>query len=180
MKGSPLLGRHRDENRASAESIQGASFSGRRPDNVVHPDTPLMTRRVLAVALLLAVIGCAGPRPILYPNPHLETVGQETADLEIAECRSLAEKAGTTPGNDKATKTAKSTVVGGGIGAATGAVGGAVSGAVGQGSIIGAAVGATAGLLQGLFSSPRPSPAYIGYVNRCLNERGYDVVGWEG
>jgi hypothetical protein len=138
-----------------------------------------MKNRLLALMIAFAVVGCAGPRPILYPNPHLKSVGQETADLDIAECRTLAKKAGATPGDDKAAKTAKSTVVGGGIGAATGAVGGAVAGAVGQGSMIGAAVGATAGLLRGLLSSPRPSPAYVGYVNRCLSERGYDVTGWE-
>jgi hypothetical protein len=138
-----------------------------------------MRNRLLALMVAFVVVGCAGPRPILYPNPHLKDVGQPIADRDIAECRALAEKAGAKPGNNKAAETAKSTVVGGGIGAATGAVGGAVAGAVGQGSMIGAAVGATAGLLRGLLSSPRPSPAYIGYVNRCLNERGYDVVGWE-
>ena len=138
-----------------------------------------MKNRLLALVITFAVVGCAGPRPILYPNPHMKNVGQPAADGDIAECRALAEKAGATPGKGKAAETAKSTVVGGGIGAATGAVGGAVAGAVGQGSMIGAAVGATAGLLRGLLTSPKPSPAYIGYVNRCLNERGYDVVGWE-
>ena len=139
-----------------------------------------MKNRLLALMIALAVVGCAGPKPILYPNPHLKAVGRESADLDIAECRSLAKEAGATSGNNKAANTAKSTVVGGGIGAATGAVGGAVAGAVGQGSMMGAAVGATAGLLRGLLSSPRPSQAYVGYVNRCLSERGYDVVGWEG
>lgn len=127
----------------------------------------------------VALPGCAGPKPILYPNTHLQAVGKEQAEADIADCRRLAEEAGAKPGHDKAGKVAGSTVAGGAIGAASGAVGGAVVGAAGRGSAIGAASGATAGLLRGLFSRPRPGQAYVSFVNRCLKERGYEPVGWE-
>jgi hypothetical protein len=123
--------------------------------------------------------GCAGPKPILYPNAHLQTVGQDAAKQDIAECREMAEAAGAKPGEGKAGQVAGSTAVGAGVGAAGGAVGGAILGAAGSGSAIGAASGATMGLLRGLFSRPKPGQGYINFVDRCLKERGYEPVGWE-
>src|SRR5436309_3006240 len=97
-----------------------------------------MKKTAIVLLTLLGLVACSGPRPILYPNAHLEAVG-----------------------------------------AAGGAVGGAVVGAAGSGSAIGAASGATMGLLRGLFSSPKPSQAYMHFVDRCLKERGYEPMGWE-
>jgi hypothetical protein len=67
------------------------------------------------------------------------------------------------------------------IGAASGAVGGAIFGAAGSGSLIGAASGALWGLLSELFSagSSAPSQAYTHFVNRCLQEKGYEVTEWQ-
>ena len=134
-----------------------------------------------SVICILTVLlsGCAGSKPILYPNAHLQTVGQDAAKQDIAECREMAEAAGAKPGEGKAGQVAGSTVVGAGVGAAGGAVGGAIYGAAGHGSAIGAASGATIGLLRGLFSRPRPGQGYINFVDRCLKERGYEPVGWE-
>ncbi|WP_447986082.1 glycine zipper family protein [Nitrospira sp. Nam74] len=129
--------------------------------------------------LTLFLSACAGPKPILYPNDHFKTVGQDTATQDIAACREMAEAAGAKPGAGKAGQVAGSTAVGAGVGAAGGAVGGAIYGAAGHGSAIGAASGATIGLLRGLFSRPKPGQGYINFVNRCLKERGYEPVGWE-
>ena len=133
-----------------------------------------------AICVLTVLLsGCTGPKPILYPNAHLQTVGQDAAKQDIAECRDMAEAAGAKPGEGKAGQVAGSTAVGAGVGAAGGAVGGAIYGAAGHGSVIGAASGATIGLLRGLFSRPKPGQGYINFVNRCLKERGYETVGWE-
>ena len=129
--------------------------------------------------LIVLLLGCTRPKPILYPNAHLQTVGQDAAKQDIAECREMAEAAGAKPGEGKAGQVAGSTAVGAGVGAAGGAVGGAIYGAAGHGSVIGAAGGATIGLLRGLFSRPKPGQGYINFVNRCLKERGYETVGWE-
>jgi hypothetical protein len=128
---------------------------------------------------IASIVGCAGPKPILYPNAHYQSVGQERVDEDIAECRELAEKAGATPGKGKAGQVAKNTAISTGIGAAGGAVGGAIVGAAGTGSAIGAASGLVWGLLSSLIRSPQPSQAYTGYVDRCLKEKGYDPTGWE-
>ncbi|MDQ6733707.1 MAG: glycine zipper family protein [Nitrospirota bacterium] len=122
---------------------------------------------------------CAGPKPILYPNAHLQAIGQHAAKEDIAQCREMAEAAGAKPGQGKAGQVAGSTAVGAGVGAAGGVVGGAILGAAGSGSAIGAASGATIGLLRGLFTRPRPGQGYINFVDRCLKEKGYEPVGWE-
>jgi outer membrane lipoprotein SlyB len=129
---------------------------------------------------VLAVAGCAAAaRPVLYPNAHLSAVGQAQADVDIAECREMAEGAGASGGAGEGEQAAKSGAVGGAIGGATGAVGGAILGRPGTGAAVGAATGATAGLLRSLFRRSEPSQAYRGFVDRCLRERGYDPVGWE-
>ncbi len=132
------------------------------------------------VSLLLAA--CSTAQPILYPNAHVQSVGKEIAAQDIEACRQLAESAGAEEGSGKAGRVATGTVVGGGVGAAAGAVGGAISGSVGRGSMIGAATGAVWGLLMGLFraSGPsQPNQAYTNFVNRCLQEKGYEVTGWQ-
>lgn len=132
---------------------------------------------VLAVAIFTA--GCASPQPVLYPNVYYNTVGSEVAERDIAECKELADAAGASPADDKATKAAKGTATGAAVGAASGAVGGAIRGSAGAGAAIGAASGATFGLLGSLFRTPKPSAAYVNFVNRCLRERGYEPVGWK-
>ena len=66
----------------------------------------------------------------------------------------MAKEGGSTEGGGKAKETAASTAVG-------------------------AASVAIFGLLSGLLTPSRPNPTYINFVNRCLNERGYDVTRWE-
>lgn len=142
-----------------------------------------MMRRLLSIiGGLLLLTACSTAHPILYPNAHLQSVGKDLAEQDIEACRQLAETAGAEEGSGKAGRVATGTAVGAGVGAAGGAVGGAISGAAGRGSMIGAAVGAVWGLLMGLFSasgSSHPDQAYTNFVNRCLQEKGYEVTGWQ-
>ncbi len=131
---------------------------------------------MMAVLFLSA---CAAPKPILYPNAHLQQVGEAGAEQDIAECAEMAKDAGARPSRGKTGQVAGGTAAGGAIGSAAGAVGGAVVGHPGRGAMIGAASGATGGFLRGLFRKSPPSEAYKQFVNRCLRERGYDPVGWE-
>lgn len=129
--------------------------------------------------MALLVTACSTPKPVLYPNDHLHTVGKTMADQDIADCRAIAEQYGATAKPGKAAKTARDTTVGAGTGAATGAVGGVIAGAAGRGAAIGAAMGATLGLLGGVFKPSKPGQAHVQFVNRCLTERGYEVIGWD-
>jgi outer membrane lipoprotein SlyB len=138
-----------------------------------------MSKIFSVLAMALALGGCASTRPILYPNTHYNSVGAEVAERDIAACIELAEAAGADSATSSAGQAAISTGAGAAVGAASGAVGGAVVGAAGSGSAIGAASGATAGLLRWLFSKPERSPAFENFVNRCLQERGYEITGWD-
>jgi hypothetical protein len=139
----------------------------------------MMVRLCSVLIIMILGAGCAAPKPILYPNAHLQEVGEEVAGRDIDECREMAKEAGATPSQGKSGQVAGSTAGGGAIGSASGAVGGAVVGRPGVGAMVGAAGGATAGFLRGLFRRSPPSNAYKQFVQRCLKERGYDPVGWE-
>jgi len=132
-------------------------------------------------SLLLAA--CSTAQPVLYPNTHLQSVGKEVATQDIEACRQLAEEAGAKEGSGNAGRVATGTAVGAGVGAASGAVGGAIYGTAGRGSMIGAAGGAVWGLLMGLYRTvvnpSQPNQAYSNFVNRCLQEKGYEVTGWQ-
>jgi len=137
---------------------------------------------LIAGLMLLGLSACSSTKPILYPNPHYQSVGNEVAERDIEACKQLAESSGAKEGRGSTGNVATSTAMGAGVGAASGAVGGAIYGSAGQGSLIGAASGAVAGLLRGIFYSARPSQpnqAYANFVSRCLQEKGYEITGWQ-
>ena len=129
-----------------------------------------MLKTILTLLIALTMVGCASTRPVLYPNEHYKTVGPEAAERDIASCMELAESAGANSSGSDAGGAAVSTAGGAAIGAASGAVGGAIVGAAGS--------GATTGLLHWIFSKPRRSPVFENFVNKCLEERGYQPIGW--
>ena len=133
------------------------------------------------LSAMLFLAACSGPAPVLYPNDHLQSVGKEAAEQDIESCREVASTSGADEGSGRAGQVATNTAVGAGAGAASGAIGGLISGAAGIGSLIGAASGAVYGLISGLFSSgsSQPNQANMNIVNRCLQERGYEVAGWQ-
>jgi hypothetical protein len=136
-----------------------------------------------AIVGALLLTACSSAHPVLYPNTHLESVGKEGAEQDIEACKQMAESAGAEEGSGKGGRVATNTAVGAGVGAASGAVGGAISGAAGLGSMIGAASGAVWGLLTGLFYATvgpsQPNQAYTNFVTKCLQEKGYEVTGWQ-
>lgn len=147
------------------------------------------TGLICTCALLLGgLTGCAGTgvgspsaRPVLYPNATLNRVGAAQGRAEADACMVKAASAGLTP-DEKTNAVAR----GAGAGAATGgvasAVGALVTGRGSEGAIragaAGAAVGGSAGAVQGAFRNDRPSSTYRNFVQRCLGEKGFDVIGW--
>lgn len=132
--------------------------------------------RLLVWLVPLVILGCGTQKPVLYPNDHLESVGWAHAKQDIDEC---CERADAYVQSDPGRQVAGSTVVGGAAGGAIGAAGGAVVGELGRGAGVGAATGATAGLIRGLFKASQPSPVYKSFVERCLQEMGYEPIGWK-
>ena len=139
------------------------------------------TSRAGLVALAaVMLLGCAGPKPILYPNAHYHSAGERVAQSDIKECREMADAAGANRDPDKVTRTASQTAAAGAIGGAAGAAGGAVLGHAGRWAGFGAASGAAAALMRALlFQRPTTSQAHIAFVNRCLHDLGYEPVGWQ-
>jgi len=134
-------------------------------------------KKILVITICLVIGGCsASVRPVLYPNSHLDKVGMQQAQQDIAECCSMADAY---VKNEKAKEIAKDTLKAGTIGAAAGAAAGAVWGHAGKGAAAGAAGGAAAAAVSGMFKVKDPSPVYKNFVNRCLSEKGYETIGWE-
>ena len=131
--------------------------------------------RLFAATATVLCVGCAAQQPVLYPTERLAQVGA-ASELDVSDCQHLADASvrSTLP-----TETVRETAIGGGIGAASGVVGGAIFGSPGTGAAVGAASGATASLLGSLLRSSTPNATYQSYVNTCLSERGYRVVGWQ-
>lgn len=138
-------------------------------------------------ALLIAITGCAGPgstttgaRPVLYPNAKLNTVGQDRANQDSDACMAQAAAAGLTP-EEKNNSVMRGAEKGAGIGGVAAAVGTLVRGQSiervvengAAGAVVGGATGATAGAM-----SKKPSSTYRNFVQRCLKDKGYEVIGW--
>lgn len=134
-------------------------------------------RTVPLACVSIVLIGCAAERPVLYPNPHLNTVGAATAEQDIDECIALAKGAGVGP--NKAGQVAGRTATAAAVGGAAGAAAGAVRGHAGRGAAMGAAGGAAGGLVSGMIKSRGLDTVTKRYVDVCLQERGYRVLGWK-
>jgi hypothetical protein len=131
-----------------------------------------------ALFLLCACLGgCASHQPVVYSGPA--GTDRASTDAAIAECSQLAEAAGASRRGGTTAGVAGDTARGAATGAAAGAVGGAIAGNAGRGAGIGAASAATATLVRKIFAPGSPNPAFRNYVDRCLRERGYEVVGWQ-
>ena len=128
--------------------------------------------RILILAMASILFSCAS-RPQLYPNQKLRESGKEVAKQDIDQCMADAD---TYLESSKGKKIAKSAGFGAGVGAAMGAVGGLFTGNVGRGLIRGGAIGAAGGGAAGAMS---PDQIKRRYVNQCLSERGYQVLGWD-
>ncbi len=132
-------------------------------------------KQILFVISILLLTGCA-TGPVLYPNAHLQEVGEAQAHQDIAECELLADQY---VKSDEGIAAAKSTAVGAAGGAVVGGAVGAVTGSFGRSVGVGAAAGAATGLVHGIIQASEPSPIFKNFMIRCLQEKGYEVIGWE-
>ena len=128
-------------------------------------------------ATMIALGACASTqRPVLYPNAYLRSVGNAAAQRDIDQCLQLADNSGLSKSNNQVVKHGAE---GAAVGTAAGSVGTLVTGGnVGAGAAAGAAIGATAGAVHGAFKSDA-NPTYRNFAQRCLQDRGYDVIGWQ-
>ena len=125
--------------------------------------------------------GSASARPVLYPNATLNRVGDAQGRMEVNACLSRAQAAGLSPsqGTNEVGRRASEGAAVAGVASAIGAL---VTGRGGEGMLragaTGAAVGGSAGAVSGAFHNDKPNGVYRSFVQRCLSERGFDVIGW--
>lgn len=146
----------------------------------------LNSRKVVCCLLCIAVLavsgisGCASKpsQPVLYPNNHLKTVGEQTAQRDTAACIQLARTSNVNENRDG--QVGRKAAGGAAVGGTSAAAWGLVSGDnVGERALAGAAAGATAGAVRGGLQSSETSPVFMNFVNRCLSDKGYSVIGWQ-
>ncbi len=144
-----------------------------------------MRRLALGLSVALLALACATPqRPVLYPNRQLERVGREHAQQDVDECLALAAQDVGAGDRNTGEGMAKRTAARTATGAATGAAVGAAVGRSAARGAAGGAAGAATHSVVGAILHPRrgrrggPDPVFRRYVDRCLHERGYDVLGW--
>jgi outer membrane lipoprotein SlyB len=136
-----------------------------------------LVRVLLAGVVALSSLGCAAERPVLYPNPRLQEVGAAAAQQDIDDCLQKAAAAGYA--SNAGGRVAGSTAVGAAAGAALGAAVGAAAGQAGTGAAMGAAGGGSGGLIRGIFGSRNLDPVQRRFVDQCLRDKGYEVIGWQ-
>jgi len=124
------------------------------------------------LALTLASAGCASS-PKLYPNKKYEAAGKDGAQTDIEDCEKKADDFGA---SSKGKNVAKGAATGAVVGAATGGVIGLLTHSLARGAIIGGAAGAAGGAAHGAMS---PDQIKRGFVNKCLKDKGYEVIGWD-
>lgn len=134
---------------------------------------------LVVIALSALLIGCASPptRPVLYPNEHYQQTGNDAAEATVADCQQQARDFGleATTQSDVAGSAGRGAVVGGVAGAAWGLVRGDVAEIAAASAAAGAAGSAAASSMRGR----KASSTYERFVERCLDEAGYEVIGWE-
>jgi outer membrane lipoprotein SlyB len=141
---------------------------------------------LLVVSTTLVLAGCAtgarspDARPVLYPNATQTKMGEVATKAEIDACIGKAQAAGLKPQDDNnavgqgAARGAAMAGVAGVVGSLV--TGRGIEGALKQGAAT-AAVGGAVGATGGAFQS-QPNQTYRHFVQRCVSEKGLEVIGW--
>ena len=128
---------------------------------------------LFTIALIISITYGCSSKPVLYPNSKLKAVGKTQGQHDVETCLSDPDEYLESP---KAKKILGSAGKGAVLGGAIGAVTGVLTGNLGSGLARGAAIGGTAG---GVGQAISPDELKRSYVNRCLADKGYQVLGWE-
>ncbi len=132
---------------------------------------------VLGLSAVLAGCSSNTKRPVFYPNAHTQAVGKAQAERDTQECFALADDWGVAQNKDG--EVGKKAAAGALIGGVSAGAWGLVRGDAGERALAGALAGGSAGGVKGGLDSTQLSPTFKRFVERCLRERGYEVVGWE-
>lgn len=133
----------------------------------------------LGIGLILAGCSSYSYRPILYNNAKYKKVGQMEAEKQVDLCLAEADsflKGPKAIAFKQSLKRSLTTgaILGGVIGTGTGRFSGVAGGAA-----AGAGIGAGAALIdEAVKDKLTPDQLKSRYVLRCLNDKGFEVIGW--
>lgn len=133
----------------------------------------MKTKNLLLLAFISLSLASCASRPKLYPNDTLRAKGKEASEADIDLCLKDADAY---LDSSEGKKIVKSAGFGAAVGGAMGAVAGAFYGDISGGAARGAAIGGTGGAVSG---SLTPDQLKHRYVNQCLSDKGYNVIGWD-
>lgn len=133
----------------------------------------MKTKNLFLLVLISFSLASCASRPKLYPNETLRAKGKEASEADIDQCLKDAE---TYLDSSEGKKIVKSAGFGAAVGGAMGAVAGAFYGDISGGAARGAAIGGAGGAVSG---SLTPDQLKHRYVNQCLADKGYNVIGWD-
>lgn len=132
---------------------------------------------VLCLLSLLTACASGAKRPLFYYSSYSEPVDKAQSDLDTDECMAMARQAGVREHRDgQVGKNAATGAVLGGIAAGAWSL---IRGNGGESLVAGAVAGGATGAAKGAIDSTGQNPTFRRYVERCLGERGYDVIGWD-
>lgn len=146
---------------------------------------PLSRTAALTAFALLAGCAATGPnspsaKPVLYPNATLHRVGEAQGRAEVDDCISRALQAGLTS-DQKTNEVGRRAGEGAATAGIISVVGALITGRssdILRAGAAGAAIGGSAGAVSGAFHNDKPNATYRQFVQRCLQEKGFDVIGW--
>jgi hypothetical protein len=145
----------------------------------LHASRPRYRSAGLLVIGAFVFAGCATQQPVVYQTPSTNAAQQQRIASDTQACRDLATAAVgiNARSADNAGRSAART---GAVGFAATAVGGLVSSSrdVWQRARAGAAAGATGALVKTVVEWNDPDKVFQEYVERCMDKRGHDVLGW--
>lgn len=130
-------------------------------------------KQIQLFILTFLLLSSCSSRPKLYPNDVLKSKGKVASEADIDKCLKLADDY---LDSSEGKKIAKSAGFGAAVGGAMGAVTGVFFGDIAGGAARGAAIGGTGGAVSGALS---PDEIKHRYVNKCLADQGYHVMGWD-
>jgi len=132
---------------------------------------------LIILSLALSACQTTPPRPTFYPNNYLAKVGNEQGQRDIDACMAQATQYGVKEKKDG--KVAQKAAKGATLGAITAGAWGLVTGDAGERALAGAAAGAAGGAASGAIDSNNLDPVYKQFVQKCLSDQGYSIIGWQ-
>lgn len=139
---------------------------------------PARRRAALLGPLLAAtaLAGCAGPAPVIYRTPETPAAQLARIERDTTACRKQADKVVGRNAREVVPQSARAAGIGfAGAAAATAAAGARDTWKRARAGAAGGAVGvATKVLLE--WNSP--DEVHEKYVERCMKDRGHEVLGW--